>query len=335
VDTASPARVIAQMLNGQVLTQALFVTARLELADLVAKQPQTAEELAAATSTHAPSLYRLLRTLASLGVFREDDAHKFHLTPLADCLRKDAEESQWAFAMMIGDEPSRAWSNLLYSVQTGGCAFEKTFGEPLFNFLGKHPEKARIFDAAMTSVHGRESKAMLDAYDLSDVGTFVDVGGGNGKTLISVLARYPQMQGVLFDLPHVVQAAEANFQAAKVHDRAKLVGGSFFESIPSHGDAYLLRHIIHDWYDEQSTQILTNVRRAMHDKARLLVVESVILPGNEPSVGKMLDLAMMVLPGGMERTEAQYRELFGRAGLRLERIVPTDADVSVIEARPV
>lgn len=335
VEATSPARVIAQMLNGQVLTQALYVTARLELADRVATRPQTAEELAPVTGTHAPSLYRLLRTLASLGVFREDEQHKFHLTPLADCLRKDAEDSQWAFAMMIGDEPSRAWGNLLYSVQTGGCAFEKTFGEPLFNFLGKHPEKARIFDAAMTSVHGQESKAMLDVYDLSDVGTFIDVGGGNGKTLISVLTRYPKMQGILFDLPHVVQAAEANFRTAKVHDRAKLVGGSFFESIPTGGDAYLLRHIIHDWYDEQSTQILANVRRAMHDKARLLVVESVILPGNEPSVGKMLDLAMMVLPGGMERTEEQYRTLFAKVGLRLERIVPTAADVSVIEARPV
>jgi hypothetical protein len=335
VVNASPARTIAQMLNGQVLTQAIYVAARLDIADLLSDTPRTAEELAASTNTHAPSLYRLLRTLASLGIFREDEQHKIHLTPLAECLKKDAPESQWAFAMMIGDEPSKAWQNLLYSVQTGGCAFEKTFGEPLFDFLGKHPEKARIFDAAMTSVHGRESKAMLDAYDLADVGTFVDVGGGNGKTLASVLERYPAMQGILFDLPHVVQAAEPNFRVAKVDARTKLVGGSFFKSIPTGGDAYLLRHIIHDWYDEQSKQILTNCRQAMHAKARLLVVESVILPGNEPSVGKMLDLAMMVLPGGMERTEEQYRTLLGQAGLRLERIVPTAADVSVIEARPV
>ncbi len=311
-----------------------FTWPRLDIAGLVSDGPKTAEELAGPTGTHAPSLYRLLRALAGLGVFREDEQHRFHLTPLAECLKKDAEDSQWAFAMMIGDEPSRAWGNLLYSVQTGGCAFEKTFGEPLFEFLGKHPEKARIFDAAMTSVHGRESQAMLDVYDLSDVGTFVDVGGGNGKTLISVLERYPPMQGMLFDLPHVVQAAAPNFRAAKVDSRVKLAPGSFFESIPTGGDAYLLRHIIHDWYDEQSTQILKNCRQAMHAKARLLVVESVILPGNEPSVGKMLDLAMMVLPGGMERTEKQYRELFASAGLKLERIVPTAADVSVIEARP-
>ena len=237
--------------------------------------------------------------------------------------------------MMIGQEAFHAWGDLLYSVQTGGCAFEKAYGKPLFEFLGEHPEKARIFDAAMTSVHGRESAAMLDAYDLSNIGTFVDVGGGNGKTLMAVLARYPSLQGVLFDVPHVVEAAGLNFQDAGLAARCRSVGGSFFEEIPSGGDVYLLRHIIHDWYDQQATQILRNCRRAMHQGAKLLVVESVILPGNEPAIGKMLDLAMMVLPGGMERTETQYRALLAAAGLQLERIVPTAADVSVIEARPV
>jgi hypothetical protein len=335
VEHAAPARTIAQMLNGHALTQSLYVAARLGLADLLAGQPLGADELAARTGAHAPSLYRLLRTLASLGVFHEDGQGKFHLTPLAECLQKDHEDSQWALAMMIGQEPFHAWGDLLYSVQTGGCAFEKTYGKPLFDFLGDHPDKARIFDAAMTSVHGRESAAMLDAYDLADAGTFVDVGGGNGKTLIAVLNCYPSVQGVLFDLPHVVEAAAPNFQQAGLAARHRNVGGSFFSEIPTGGDVYLLRHIIHDWYDEQATQILCNCRRAMHDGAKLLVVESVILPGNEPAVGKMLDLAMMVLPGGMERTEVQYRELFAAAGLRLDRIVPTAADVSVIEARPV
>lgn len=329
----SPTRTIAQMLNGQVLSQALHVAAKLQIADQLATAPQTAAELAGKSGTHAPSLYRLLRMLASLGIFREGDGGKFHLTPLAECLRKDVPESQWALAMMVGDEQFLAWSNLLYSVQTGGCAFEKTHGKPLFQFLGEHPEKARVFDAAMTSVHGRESAAMLDAYDLSGLQTFIDVGGGNGKTLISVLSRYPEMHGVLFDLPHVVAAAAPNFQAAGVDSRVKTIGGSFFEQIPAGGDAYLLRHIIHDWYDEQSTQILSTVRRAMQPGARLLIVESVILPGNEPSVGKMLDLVMMVLPGGMERTEEQYRTLLAGAGLQLTKIVPTSADVSVIEAK--
>jgi hypothetical protein len=335
VEQVSPARTIAQMLNGHLLTQSLYVAARLGLADLLAGQPLTADELAVRTATHAPSLYRLLRTLSSLGVFHEDGQEKFHLTPLAECLQKDHEDSQWALAMMIGEEPFHAWGDLLYSVQTGGCAFQKAYGKPLFEFLGEHPEKARIFDAAMTSVHGRESAAMLDAYDLTGTSTFVDVGGGNGKTLIAVLNRYPSMQGVLFDLPHVVEAAAPHFQKAGLAARQRSVGGSFFTDIPTGGDVYLLRHIIHDWYDEQATQILHNCRRAMHEGAKLLVVESVILPGNEPAVGKMLDLAMMVLPGGMERTEVQYRELLAAAGLRLERVVPTSADVRVIEARPV
>jgi hypothetical protein len=335
VEQVSPARTIAQMLNGHLLTQSLYVAARLGLADLLAGQPLMADELAVRTATHAPSLYRLLRTLSSLGVFHEDGQEKFHLTPLAECLQKDHEDSQWALAMMIGEEPFHAWGDLLYSVQTGGCAFQKAYGKPLFEFLGEHPEKARIFDAAMTSVHGRESAAMLDAYDLTGTSTFVDVGGGNGKTLIAVLNRYPSMQGVLFDLPHVVEAAAPHFQKAGLAARQRSVGGSFFTDIPTGGDVYLLRHIIHDWYDEQATQILHNCRRAMHEGAKLLVVESVILPGNEPAVGKMLDLAMMVLPGGMERTEVQYRELLAAAGLRLERVVPTSADVSVIEARPV
>lgn len=335
MEQVSPARTIAQMLNGHLLTQSLYVAARLGLADLLAGQPLMADELAVRTATHAPSLYRLLRTLSSLGVFHEDGQEKFHLTPLAECLQKDHEDSQWALAMMIGEEPFHAWGDLLYSVQTGGCAFQKAYGKPLFEFLGEHPEKARIFDAAMTSVHGRESAAMLDAYDLTGTSTFVDVGGGNGKTLIAVLNRYPSMQGVLFDLPHVVEAAAPHFQKAGLAARQRSVGGSFFTDIPTGGDVYLLRHIIHDWYDEQATQILHNCRRAMHEGAKLLVVESVILPGNEPAVGKMLDLAMMVLPGGMERTEVQYRELLAAAGLRLERVVPTSADVSVIEARPV
>jgi len=323
------------MLNGHAVAQALSVAARLQIADLVADSPLGAVELAARTGTHAPSLYRLLRTLASFGVFREDEQGRFSLTPLAACLRKDVDDSQWAFAMLAGQEFFRAWGDLMYSVQTGECAFKKTFGKPIFDYLGEHPDKARIFDAAMTSVHGRESAAMLDAYDLSGVGTFIDIGGGNGKTLISVLKRYPSMKGVLFDLAHVVDAAQGNVRAAGLDARVRTVGGSFFEEVPAGGDVYLLRHIIHDWYDEQSTQILANCRKAMRDDARLLVVESVILPGNEPAVGKMLDLAMMVLPGGMERTQKQYRELFAGAGLRLERIVPTAADVSVIEARPV
>ena len=170
--------------------------------------------------------------LASLGVFEEDASARFSLTPLANYLRKDVEGSQWAFAMLAGEEFSRAWGDLLYSVQTGKSAFTKAFGKPIFDYLGDHPEKARLFDAAMTSVHGRESQAMLDAYDLSDVGTFVDVGGGNGKTLMAVLNHYPKMKGVLFDLPHVAIAAQAGVRAGGLEGRLQTVGGASLTPYP-------------------------------------------------------------------------------------------------------
>lgn len=332
---SSPAIELGKLLTGNWLTQAVHVAAKLELADRLAAGPMHADELAAQTQTHSLSLYRLLRTLASTGIFFEEPDGRFRLTPMADALRKDAPDSKWAMAMMLGDEPYHAWGDLLHNVRTGECAFTHRYGKPLFDFLADHPEKARVFDAAMTSIHGRETAAMLEAYDLSNVGTLVDVGGGNGSTLAEVLAKHANMQGVLYDLPHVVAAAAERLKAAGLAGRCRTVGGSFFESAPGGGDAYILRHIIHDWNDQQSVQILSCVRRAMSERSKLLVVEHVIQPGNEPATGKYYDLAMMVLPGGMERTEAEYRQLFDASGLRLSRIVPTAADVCVIEALPV
>ncbi|HEY2839267.1 MAG TPA: methyltransferase [Pirellulales bacterium] len=333
--STTPSIELAQLITSNWLNQAVYVAARLEIADLLAAGPLRADELAARTKTHALSLYRLLRTLASRGIFAEGADGRFQLTPLADALRKDAPDSKWAMAIMLGSEPYHAWGDLLHNVQTGECAFTHRYGKPLFDFLAEHPEKARDFDAAMTSIHGRETAAMLDAYDFSGVTTLVDAGGGNGSTLAEILKRHTSMQGVLFDLPHVVAAAEERLRAAGVASRCRAIGGSFFETAPSGGDAYILRHIIHDWDDEQSVQILSCVRRAMSEKSRLLVVEYVIQTGNEPAPGKYYDLAMMVLPGGMERTEAEYRQLFDAGGLRLARIVPTAADVCVIEAAPV
>ena len=175
---------------------------------------------------------------------------------------------------------------------------------------------------------------MLDAYDFSGIGVLADIGGGNGSTLVGVLGRYPEMRGILFDLPGVVERARAEIEAAGLADRCEVVGGSFFEAVPGGADAYLLRHIIHDWDDEKAAAILRNVRRAMGEGARLLVVEGVIPPGNEPSFGKLLDLTMLVIPGGLERTEEEYRRLYEAAGFRLTRIVPTAAEVSVIEGEP-
>ena len=235
---------------------------------------------------------------------------------------------------MRGEWQYEAWGKLLHSIQTGEPAFEKIHGMPLFEFLARHPDKGRLFDAAMTGVHGRETTAMLESYDFSGIGTLADVGGGNGEVLSSILKAYPNMRGILFDLPAVAERTRANIEAAGLTDRCRVVAGSFFASVPAGADAYLLRHIIHDWDDEKSLTILRNCRTAMGEAGKLLVVEGIVPPGNEPSVSKFFDLAMMVVPGGMERTEEEYRRLFEAAGFRLKRVAPTTSWVSVIEGEP-
>lgn len=335
MDQPSPQQQVARMIHGYWISQAVSVAAKLRLPNLVKDHPQTAEELARVTACHPPSLYRLLRALASIGIFAEDDHGRFGLTALADCLRSDVPGSQWAMAVMAGEEHYQSWGELLYSVQTGRTGFEKVYGAPIFEYLAAHPEPARLFDQAMVSVHGRETGAMLRAYDFTGVTVLADLGGGNGSVLSAILTKYPALRGILFDLPGVAERARANFQVAGLADRCQVVGGSFFDAVPGGADAYLMRHIIHDWDDERSTRILRTIHRAMGDRGRLLVVESVIPPGNEPHFGKLLDLTMLVVPGGRERTRQEYTELFAAGGFRLTRVVPTDAEVSIIESVPV
>ncbi len=328
---SSPQGQIAQFLSGYWISQAVHVAAKLGIADLLEGGAKTADELAPATGTHARSLYRLLRALASVGVFTEDSEKRFGLTPVGDCLRINAPGSQHAMAVMMGEEHFQSWGALLGSIQTGETAFDKIYGKPIFDYLGEHLEKAKVFDAAMTSIHGRETQAMLGAYDFSEFHVLADIGGGNGSNLIEVLKRYPKLRGILFDLPHVVERARANLGQAGLLDRCELKGGSFFESIDVQADAYFLRHIIHDWNDEQSTLILKNIHSAMPDKGKLLLFEHVLPPGDAPSFGKLLDLNMLLLPGGQERTAEEYRALYKSAGFMLDLIVPAHDDMSVIE----
>jgi hypothetical protein len=332
--SATPQSVLIDMLHGPRVAQGLYVVAYLGLADLVKDGPRSAADLAAATGTHAPSLYRLLRALAGVGVFVEDGQGRFAQTPLSDCLRSDRPDGQRDLALMSGEEHYRCWGELLYSIQTGRNAFEKIYGKPVFDYLAENPRPARIFDGAMVGVHGAETAAMLEGYDFGPFGTLVDVGGGNGSLLTAVLKRYPRLHGVLFDRPDAVERARPLLAAAGVADRCRTVGGDFFREVPAGGDAYLMRHIIHDWDDEKSLMILSRCRAAMPAHGRLLVVEYVIQPGNEPSIAKGLDLTMMVIPGGQERTEAEYRTLYERSGFRLTRVVPTRHEVCVIEGIP-
>ncbi len=328
----SPQQQLDQMISGYWTSQAIYAAAKFKIADHLQDGPRSVEDLAETTSTNADALYRLLRALASVGVFKEVDPKQFALTPLAEPLRSDVPGSKRALSLMMGSEQFRSWCEIEHSITTGQTAFEKVYGAPIFDYLGKHTEKAAIFDAAMVGIHGRETEDVLDAYDFSGFKMLADVGGGNGSKLIQMLSRHAEMQGMLVDLPHVVERARIPINDAGLSGRCRFYGGNFFESVPPGADAYLMRHIIHDWDDEKALTILQNCHTAMADEGKLLIVESVIPPGNDRFGGKLLDLVMLLIPGGKERTEEEYTALLDSAGFKLSRIVPTKGEISVIEA---
>ena len=317
------------------ISRILFAAARLGIADHLASGPRSAAELAGPTGTHAPSLHRLMRTLASLGVLTERDAQRFALTSLGEALKSDAPGA--ARSTLIAFGSPWFWGGLgeiLYSLQTGKTGFDNAFGMPVFDYLGRHPDDASHFSQAMVGFHGPETPAVAAAYDFSGIGTIVDVGGATGNMLAAILARHAGPRGVLFDMPHVVRDAPALLKARGVEQRVTIESGSFFESVPAGGDAYILSHVIHDWSEDQCLTILRNCRNAMKPDGRLLIVEMVLPAGDTPHPGKILDIVMLVMPGGQERTEAEYAALLAKAGFRLKRVVPTASAASVVEAVP-
>ena len=326
---------LMEIMFGSVLSRAVSAVAEFGVADLI--EPGSSRpvgELAAATGCHERALYRCLRYLASHDIFVENPQGAFGLTPLAAALRTDAEGSFRAGARMLG-RMFPAVAELENTLRDGENGIVKSLGQPLFEYLPNHPELAAVFDDGMTAIHGPETPAMLEAFDFSGIATFADVGGGNGSLLTSVLLKYPAMKGILFDLGHVIERATANLHKAGLSDRCEVREGSLFEAFPEGADAYLMRHIIHDWDDQQSIQILTNCRAVIPAHGRLFIVEAVVPAGNEPSPAKEFDMAMLIYPGGMERTEAEYRSLFSAAGFELVGVSPTASAVSVVEARPV
>jgi O-methyltransferase domain/Dimerisation domain len=331
---APPHVALLQMMTGYWVSQSVYVAAKLGIADLLGDGPKHHEVLATATHTHSPSLYRLLRALASVGVFSETTPGSFGLTPNAALLQSDAPHSMRALAVMYGEEQYQAWGDMLKSVATGDTAFDRVFGTSYFPYLAGHPESNETFNQAMTGWSALLDAAVLAAYDFSQFQTMVDVGGGYGRLLAAILRTYPRMRGVLFDQPHVVAGAGALLRESGVTERCETVGGDFFVELPRGADAYVLAQIVHDWDDQRSLTILKTCRRAIGPTGKLLLVEMVIAPGNESDFGKFLDLHMLANVGGRERTEAEYRTLLAEAGFRLTVVVPTQAGSSVVEAIP-
>jgi hypothetical protein len=290
---------LGRLVSGYQVSQAIHVAATLGIADLLKDGPCRSEDLAAATESHPAALYRLLRALASVGVFREEGDRSFALTPLGDLLRSDATESIGPWARFIGRPYHwQSWGDLLYSVQTGETASRHVHGMSQWEYEARHPEEGAIFDAAMTGMSHRQAVAALAAYDFGRFGRIVDVGGGQGAFIAAILNKYPSTRGVLFDQPHVVAGAEPVLRAAGVVERCDVVGGSFFDAVPDDGDAYVVKNVVVDWGDEQAVAILRACRRAMGPTGMLLVIEPVLGAPNEGTFEKFADLIMLVVPGG-------------------------------------
>ncbi len=330
-----PPFALFRMITGYYVARAIHVAARLGIADLLADGPRRHDELAEATGTHAPSLNRVLRLLAANGVLTEEEGGRFSLTPIGASLRSRVPGSMRAAALLFGGITQQAWGDLLHSVETGEPAFRRVFGLEPFDYMAEHPDEAANFDAAMADFTKHIAVAVAAAYDFSPFRRIVDVGGGNGALLAGILHANPTLTGVLFDLPQVAERAAAVLRDLGLADRCEIVGGDVFKEVPGGGDAYLLKHVIHDWNDDRAAAILKSCRRAMGAEAWLLIVEGVyplrIDQSDESRGAAANDVNMLVCTGGRQRSEAEFRSLYEAAGLRLTRIVPTQMGVKVIE----
>lgn len=324
------------LIMGSMLTQALHVAAKLGIADILRDGPLTGDEIGHRAGSDADSTARLIRALASFAIFQELPDGRFDLTPMADALRSDAPESMRNMALLVGHPLHwEDWSNLIYSVESGQPVLPKFRGMGGYEYLAANPEFAQVFEAGMGTLSNLETIPIAEAYDFSDAATVIDVFGGRGNLLVEILKRTPGARGVLVDQRAEALGAAAYFAESGVADRCTVDGTDLFAVPPAGGDAYILKHIVHEWPEEQSLQILRSVRSAMSPQSRLLLMEYVLPEGNEPHPGRLVDLWLMILMGGRERNLAQYAELLGRAGLELSKVIATAAGVAIIEARPV
>ena len=329
-----------RLIRGAWLSRALWVAATLGIADLLEAGPRDAVRLAKETGTHAPSLSRLLRALCTVGVFMQDGDGRFALTPMGATLRSGVRDSVRAWATMTLDgEHARAWDQLMHSVRTGETAFEHVFGQDVWSYRAQHPAHGRAFDEAMRNLAAPFAGHLLAAYSFATSRRIVDVGGGDGTLVEAIVTATPGVRAVLLELPHVASKAEPRFRGAGLEHRAEVVAGNVFEAVPAGADAYILSRVLHDWSDEPAVRILKSCRQAMPSGSRLVVLERLLPERLDCSLASeavaLSDLMMMVMNGGRERTEAEYRALFEAAGLRHSRTVATAGEYSVIEAVPV
>ena len=329
-----PYEVVFQMVIGKWISQAIGTIVEIGVPDQLAKGPRRCSDIAREAGVSEDGIYRLLRALASVGLFVESGDRRFKLTGMGQLLRSDHSESLAGYSRFVAhDSTWRPWGQLSYSVKTGMPAFDHVFNVPIFEHLTQNPEVAAVFDDAMTSISTTEALAVSDAYDFEGVETLMDVAGGHGLLLATVLRRHKKMRGVLFDLPHVAAGAATTFARAGITGRVRIESGDFFRELPSGADAIIMKHIVHDWDDDSATRILQTCHRALGPRGKVLIVDPVVPPGNTPHYGKLLDLEMLVLtPRGRERTKAEFVKLLRGAGLRLSRVIATQSGLSIVEA---
>jgi len=330
----NPAQQVLQVATGYMASSCLYAAVTLNIADYLTSGPKGIADLAKSSGANEDALYRTLRLLASLGIFGEVSPRTFALTPAADLLRRDAPNTLRGMAGFLPDPfHYRVYGEIMHSVMTGKPAGDKAVGMPIFEYFEKNPEYSRVFNDAMTSMSAPTANAAIEAYDFSGIGTLVDVAGGHGEVLMQILKACPNVRGILADLGHVVDGAKPRIKSAGLSDRLQAVACDFFQSVPEGGDAYIMKHIIHDWDDERASLILKNIGKAMGaKKGKVILLESVIAAAGAPDFGKFLDIEMLLLPGGRERTADEFRSLFERSGFQMTKVVPTKSPLSVVEA---
>jgi O-methyltransferase domain/Dimerisation domain len=330
----NPAQQVMQVATGYMASSCLYAAITLNVADHLASGPKTVVELAKASGANEDALYRVLRLLASLGIFEEVAPKKFAQSPASDLLRKNVPGSLRGMAVFLPDPIHyRIYGNIMHSLSTGKPAADDTLGMPVFQYLEKDQAYSQVFNDAMTALSAPVAEAAVEAYDFSGIGTLVDVAGGHGEVLMSILKANPNVRGILADLGHVVEGAKPRIASAGLSGRMQAVACDFFKSVPENGDAYIMKHIIHDWDDERASIILKNIATAMGaKKGRVILLESVIAAGGAPDLGKFIDIEMVLFPGGRERTADEFKGLFERSGFHLTKVVPTKSPLSVVEA---